>query len=499
MVQYSSVVVSEMKCLKSHLLRKSKSVSGISCRACNASLIEDAEVYRCAPCDFDVCAACFKKADVKSHKSLSGAVPQVSKQVSNKFDKPKAGQSSASKSAASGGGLSVKADPRVLSAAEFAAAGFPGGSAAAAAPAQISSSSLFASGTSCGDFTQAGFPGGAAGPSNSLGSGLPLGIPAMPCFGSDLSMSPRARDQPRDAPGTPLDEMLAKAASIRSALMQTVPRPPDVDDSLVGEARDAAEKASADFQPSNKDLMTALSAILKNMVVKDDVRAEVTEAMVPVKKELREVSDRTDLALSQTHNLHSRLVTVEQGQVIQHDRVGKLQAEVSELRAQIAAGSAGFRRDKFDPALCRVAFTQWPEGTSNNDKVAAMQRFMSAQFPGVNVVYYDHFNGKASFAHLGTPSAAKTVAEQSKGKSLEGLAGVKVKPAVTAVDLSRNWALYKAQELISKDSELRGRSVEVKKGKDRGVYVNGVAAFSQAVRYDPHGCFVNEFVHLKLP
>ena len=82
---------------------------------------------------------------------------------------------------------------------------------------------------------------------------------------------------------------------------------------------------------------------------------------------------------------------------------------------------------------------------------------------------------------------------------MDGFHSVKVKPALTAVDLSRNWALYKAEELISKDAKLNGRNIELWKGKDRGVYVAGVAAFLQKERYDPQGHFVDEFVHLKLP
>lgn len=128
-----------------------------------------------------------------------------------------------------------------------------------------------------------------------------------------------------------------------------------------------------------------------------------------------------------------------------------------------------------------------------------MKKFMDKHFKGVQRVYSDHFNAKASFVHLSTPTIAKFVFDKLRGKTVDGFLRVKVKPALTAVDITRNWALYRAEELISKDAKLNGREVELWKGKDRGVYVAGVAAFLQKERLDPHGHFVHGFEHLKLP
>ena len=88
----------------------------------------------------------------------------------------------------------------------------------------------------------------------------------------------------------------------------------------------------------------------------------------------------------------------------------------------------------------------------------------------------------------------------SAKKALNGnCGGVKVMPALTPTDSSRNWALRTAEDLIRTDPVLRGREIEVKKAAGRGLYVGGKAAFLQKMRSDPKGSFENEFTHLELP
>ena len=70
---------------------------------------------------------------------------------------------------------------------------------------------------------------------------------------------------------------------------------------------------------------------------------------------------------------------------------------------------------------------------------------------------------------------------------------------MTAIDVSRNYCLYAAEELVRKDARSEGKTVDTKLGKDRGVYVNNEPAYLQQHRYDPRGTFCGAFADLKLP
>ena len=77
--------------------------------------------------------------------------------------------------------------------------------------------------------------------------------------------------------------------------------------------------------------------------------------------------------------------------------------------------------------------------------------------------------------------------------------GVVVKPALTEVDVHRNWAIKAAQELIEKSVESKGKHVEVKKFEGRGIYVDLELVFSQGSRFSRGGTFHGKYAGLKLP
>ena len=141
------------------------------------------------------------------------------------------------------------------------------------------------------------------------------------------------------------------------------------------------------------------------------------------------------------------------------------------------------------------------QNTADNVKLQAIDSFMKKHFADVRIVHSDHFSKKASFVQFATPRIAKTVLDRVKEQKLtvDGFPDVKVSQALSATDVSRNFCLYKAQDLITADGKTVGKKVEVKQGNDRGVYVDGTAAFSQLSRHDPRGAFVGEYLHLKLP
>ena len=149
-----------------------------------------------------------------------------------------------------------------------------------------------------------------------------------------------------------------------------------------------------------------------------------------------EVDIKAERALTETKILQAR-------EALEHARVVKLEAEVERLKAELSAISvsdgAGFKREKFDPALQRVRFAGWPAA-----KRAAIEAFLSQHSPNTPVVYIGEFGAKASFAHFGTPRDVKTVLEMIKDKKKSGFDNVKIAAALTSTGTSRNYVLYKA-------------------------------------------------------
>ena len=206
------------------------------------------------------------------------------------------------------------------------------------------------------------------------------------------------------------------------------------------------------------------------------------------------VSYGANQALNETKTLHEEAE-------LESAKVRKLEALYEDLRQKFEAANVGFKRDKFDPAMARVRFTGFKDTDVDDDKVKAIQDFMRTNFKTVRVMHTDHFSKKASFVQLSTPKITKFVLDTAKAQKMTvvGYSHVEIKPALTAIDMSRNYALFKAEELIKEDPKSANKTVETRMGKDRGVYVSNIEAFRQKERFDPKGSFEGEFVHLRLP
>ena len=72
------------------------------------------------------------------------------------------------------------------------------------------------------------------------------------------------------------------------------------------------------------------------MVVKDDLRAEVTEALHAVYAHLDSINAKSERALDETRILHERLAVIEWNNSSEVDRVAKLKTEIRTLKAQLA-------------------------------------------------------------------------------------------------------------------------------------------------------------------
>ena len=104
---------------------------------------------------------------------------------------------------------------------------------------------------------------------------------------------------------------------------------------------------------------------------------------------------------------------------------------------------------------------------------------------------------KVGFAEFISEDEARLFADLVKGQSFT-VAGVqiKVRPAKTKFNSSRDWALKKAEELLQ--GAASSSQVVKLSFSDRKVTVNNEDAFVQS-KTDSRGSFCGDFTHLALP
>ena len=85
------------------------------------------------------------------------------------------------------------------------------------------------------------------------------------------------------------------------------------------------------------------------------------------------------------------------------------------------------------------------------------------------------------FVELGSKHHVRHLMSMVKSRNLKltDFDKVTIKFENTDIDKNRNLALKTAEELIKSDPAARGKAIEQKRSKDRGIYVGGVAAFVQ--------------------
>ena len=205
-----------------------------------------------------------------------------------------------------------------------------------------------------------------------------------------------------------------------------------------------------------------------------------------------------------------------------HDAVGRLGRDVAHLvkdsveksdrltaleAREHSLGSATVGPNPHDIALRRVAFVNFPEASSIKDRIKAMDAFMEANFPNIPTGLKDMFPDKKGnpthhgFVEVGSRAQARRITDEVKSRTLKlpQFGVVTIKPALTAIDRNRNWAIAEATRLIKNSPLLRGRAVDVKKFEGRGIYVDGAKVFSQEPRFAMGGTFLREFAALRLP
>ena len=188
----------------------------------------------------------------------------------------------------------------------------------------------------------------------------------------------------------------------------------------------------------------------------------------------------------------------------QHQRTINLETQLANIAVPRENG-----RDLSDPAYRRVAFLNFPSAASTDQRIQCMRAFMSQHFPAIVPVHVNLFPDKDGapsvhgFVELVDENYVRKITNESKSRNLQlqGLNGVRIKPAKSRIDMNRDWALRRADEVIREHVGASGKVVTKERGsadKVRGVYVNGVRVFEQPGRYTRDGVFLHEYISLRL-
>ncbi len=368
-------------------------------------------------------------------------------------------------------------------------------------------------------------PGASAGGSASKSSASPM----KPCLKRSAKGTPNSSEAaPKSlAVAEPLPQMPAMPAfvatsDVRAAGQNPViePASASVSAAVVSEEEIAAAQAAlagkADRMDDSSDVSGEESVDLKAVAklpkksnrrtkklskkiddlhadVSDRVKVAVAEAVDPIKDNLADVKVKVETAETNVSDLSVRMDSME--------------AHMKQLMSgdKSPGGASGRWFAVADERARRqVAFKEFPKRIQPEDRIVKIQNYMKEYHPEKRAVHIGHVYDKDrnitrhAIAEFIALQAAKAIISAGKPFKVEN-SEVKVKPALSGTDISRNWTLAAAEQLIREDPKLGGRKVDVKRAQGRGVYVAGSAAFLQQNRRDPRGTFENEFTHLKLP
>ena len=257
--------------------------------------------------------------------------------------------------------------------------------------------------------------------------------------------------------------------------------------------------------PQSDDASSVLKAILDGQAALlqgvNDLRANVvTRHQLQAFHDLQTTEMRT--------YVQAELVPV-------HESFGQVSAQIGSIADRVKhiekrVGSGGLPSpgpNPHDPALRQIAFVGFPKDLASVRRIEAMSGFLKAFFPEMPVKHVDvslNKDGQMTshgFVELGSRQHVRHVISTIKSRNLKvvGFEKLTIKPENTEIDRNRNWALNAAEDMIKEDERAYGKLIEKKRANDRGIYVDGVAAFVQKERYSKGGDFVCVFGDLKLP
>ncbi len=258
-----------------------------------------------------------------------------------------------------------------------------------------------------------------------------------------------------------------------------------------------SEASEVEGDVSLKDVMRNINTLKKQQKQDTKRTREKTRVMI---------AEAIDPVWDQMHKVHGTVGELSRGAVLQDNRIGKLESELEALKLVGAGGASSDvtgNPNPNDPGLRQIAFKEFPNKSTIDERITAMKDFMRVNFPEIQHGIVDCFVNKEGeytrngFIEVSDRRIVRRVTTSAKDQKLQcRFAEVKIKPGTTAIDRNRNWALYAAEDEIKKVAGKR--VVTLKRAEGRGVYVDGSRVFSQEPRFARDGVFHGEFQHLKL-
>ena len=243
---------------------------------------------------------------------------------------------------------------------------------------------------------------------------------------------------------------------------------------LEGRGLALAEEAAASYEPTGRDIMHALNQIAKSMVVKEDLRTEMTEALQPISQRLDTVEDQVATARFEAKALNERLVTQAAKSANDADRVAKLESELAQLKARLSSGipSTSKPSSANDPAFKQISFLRFPSGFSRQGMIFTMERAVREKFPECKPLVCEirytgpygkreaTLNGYVEFSCPDVRDAALKTLGKDASITVNGTK-VSIKPAKTRVDAHRDAMLNIAANHVKGHAASIGKTIEL--------------------------------------
>jgi hypothetical protein len=250
-----------------------------------------------------------------------------------------------------------------------------------------------------------------------------------------------------------------------------------------GSAGAAGLAASSTEQFSLEDAFAKLNlrldsvdAKLDDVVTKSSLETSITAALNPLKNEVAELKGRV-------HDLETK-----------SSGSGLSSAQVKLLNS-------------VDPAFRSLRFSGFSSGIDPGTRITDIEAILSklpdSKHLTVENVMKGPVNNRSITKHVVVEFPSRRLAERAlaalggKGKHFTTIGGseVSMKMDVTKINRERNWAIYKAKELIASSPGGANASIDM---KERQIKVGGMIAFKQE-QNDTQGSFCGVFSTLSLP
>ena len=129
---------------------------------------------------------------------------------------------------------------------------------------------------------------------------------------------------------------------------------------LVGRERELAEEAARDYEPTGRDIVAAISTLSRSMVVREEMRADIAEAIYPLKHKTASFENHLATVQQQTTNLNTRLVSIECERVNNLKRVEGIEAGIQNLTMSLDSIDTQKRKAP-DASFTKLAVNKFPD------------------------------------------------------------------------------------------------------------------------------------------